>query len=176
MADSKESELRALLGQHDKVVYEAVKDGIVDDLPPEHQSLARAMAEHRHLRHIHHALEFADLREGEAYEIEVDGNVVSPMAHLAMHAAAKGQIDADPPVRAAFEKMVASGASPHHAEHVLAALFAELYFNLSKAAEAGTDPEKARAAYYRKIKKLTRDAFLRRKLLRQISAGHEAFE
>lgn len=175
MDKSKETELRALLGQHSKLIYDAVKAGMADDLPPEHQPLARAMAEHRHLPHVHNALEFADAREGEAYEIEVEGNVISPMAHLAMHAAAKGQIDADPPVRAAFDTMVAHGAS-HHAEHVLAALFAELYFNLSRAAHAGTDVEKVRAAYYRKIKKITRDTFYRRKLLQQFPADHEAFE
>ena len=134
MDDSKITELRQLMGQHNKLVYEAVKAGMVAELSPENQVLARAMSEHMHLKHVHNALEFADLREGEPYEIEVNGNVVSPLAHVAMHAAVKGQIEADPPVRAAFEKMVATGASAHHAEHILAALFAELYFNLSRAA------------------------------------------
>jgi chemotaxis response regulator CheB len=172
MDDSKVTELRRLTGRHNKLLYEAVKAGEVDEVPPESQTLARAMSEHMHLKHVHNALEFADLRDGEAYEIEVNGHVVSPLAHVAMHAAAKGQVEADHPVRAAFEKLVATGASAHHAEHVLAALFAELYFDLGQAAEAGTDVEKARARYYRKIKKITRDAFFRKKLLRQFPADH----
>ena len=80
------------------------------------------MQEHMHLKHVHNALEFADVREGERYEIEVEGQIVNPMAHVAVHATVKGQIKADPLVKAAFEKMVATGASPHHAEHVLCAM------------------------------------------------------
>jgi hypothetical protein len=34
----------------------------------EEQLLARAMQEHMHLKHIHNALEFADVREGAPYE------------------------------------------------------------------------------------------------------------
>jgi hypothetical protein len=176
MDESKDTELRRLTGRHSKLVYEAVKAGKVAELSPENQVLARAMSEHMHLRHVHNALEFADLREGEPYEIEVNGNVVSPMAHVTLHAAVKGQIAADPPVRAAFEKMVATGASAHHAEHILAALFAELYFDLTREAEAGGDGEKARAAYYRKIKKITVDAVYRKKLKRQFPADHLGFE
>jgi hypothetical protein len=129
-----------------------------------------------HLKHVHNALEFADLREGEAYEITVNGNVVNPLAHVTMHAAVKGQIEADPLVGAAFEKMVASGTSVHHAEHILAALFAELYFGLCKAADVGDDGEKTRAAYYRKIKKITGDPGYRKKLARQLPADHFVFE
>jgi hypothetical protein len=176
MDDSKDTELRRLTGRHSKLVYEAVKAGKVAELSQENQALARAMSEHMHLKHVHNALEFADLREGEPYEIEVNGNVVSPVAHVTMHAAVKGQFAADPPVRAAFEKMVATGASVHHAEYVLAALFAQLYFDLTQEAAAGGDGEKARAAYYRKIKKITRDAVLRRKLVRQFPADHFGFD
>jgi hypothetical protein len=46
------------------------------------------MQEHMHLKHIHNALEFADLREGAPYEIEFEGNVVSPPAHVAVQAPA----------------------------------------------------------------------------------------
>jgi hypothetical protein len=176
MDDSKITKLRQLTGQHNKLVYEAVKAGKVAELSPENQALAQAMGEHMQLKHVHNALEFADLRDGEPYEIEVNGNVVSPLAHVAMHAVAKGQVEADPRVRAAFEEMVATGASAHHAEHVLAALFAGLYFDLFSAAEAGNDVEKARAAYYRKIVKITRDAVFRRKLLRQFPADHFGFD
>jgi len=172
MDDSKDTELRRLAGRHTRLIYEAVKAGVVDSLSPEDQTLARATSEHMHLKHVHNALEFADVRGTEPYEIEVNGNVVSPLAHVTFHAVVKGQIAADPPVRAAFEKMVATGASAHHAEHVLAALFGEHYFNLSRAAQAGSGVEEARGSYYRKIKKITRDTFFRRKLLRQFPAEH----
>ena len=77
---------------------------------------------------------------------------------------------------AAFEKLTATGASAHHAEHVLAALFGELYFNLTRAAESGGGVEKARAAYYRKIKKIIQDAAYRKKLKRQFPADHFGFD
>ena len=64
------TELRKLVGQHEKIVYEAVKADTVAQLPHESQLFAKAMQEHMHLKHIHNALEFADLREGEPYEIE----------------------------------------------------------------------------------------------------------
>lgn len=175
MEDSKDSELRQLVGKHEKLIYEMVKLGQVDRLSPENQSLARAMSEHMHLRHVHNALEFADVHEGEPYEIEVDDNVVSPMAHLVMHAAVKGQIAENPPVRAAFAKLVATGTDPHHAEHMLGVLSAELFFDLTQGA-AGTGPEKASAAFYRKIKKLTQDATYRKKLKRQVPADHYGFD
>ena len=44
------------------------------------------------------------------------------MAHITAHAAIKGQLEQDPLIQAAFEKMVATGTSAHHAEHVLSAL------------------------------------------------------
>jgi len=51
------------------------------------------------LKHIHNALEFADLREGAPYEVEYEGNVVNPLAHVAVHAAVKGQIEKEPEVK-----------------------------------------------------------------------------
>jgi hypothetical protein len=163
MDDSNLPDLRQLMGRYDKLLYEAVKAGKVAELSPENQALARAMSEHMHLKHVHNALEFADLRDGEAYEIEINGNVVSPLAHVTMHAAVKGQVEADPAVRAAFEKLTATGASAHHAEHVLATLFAGLYFDLGQPALTDAGAEKARARYYQKIKKLTRDGAFRKK-------------
>ncbi|HXJ96997.1 MAG TPA: DUF1841 family protein [Terriglobia bacterium] len=176
MPDSKFADLRQLLGQRNKVLYEAVKAGRTADLPSEDQAMARAISEHMHLRHVHNALEFADLREGESYEIEVEGNAVSPTAHLVMHSAVKGQVEADPLVRAAFEKLVASGSSAHQAEHVLAFLFAGLYFEMSKPENTDAEVEKARAAYYRKIKKITQDAAYRKKLARQFRDEHFGFD
>lgn len=176
MDDSELSGLRKLVGQHDKLVYEAVKAGMVAELSPENQVIARAMQEHMHLEHVHNALEFADLREGEPYEIMVEGNPVSPMAHVASHAGVKGQIEADPLVRAAFEKMVATGTSAHHAEHVLAAMLAELMWEESRAVDAGGDIEKAKSTYYRRIRKLTCDSAFRKKTTRKFSADHFVFE
>jgi hypothetical protein len=106
------TELRKLVGQHQKIVYEAVKADTVAQLPHESQLFAKAMQEHIHLRHIHNALEFADLREGAPYEITVGGEPVNPLAHLTAHAAVKGQLEQDPLVRAAFEKMLATGPQP----------------------------------------------------------------
>ena len=104
MDDAKSSKLRMIVGQYKKLVHEAVKAGRVQDLSPDQQYLARAISEHLHLKHVHNALEFADLRDGEPYEIEVNGVVVSPMAHVTLHAAAKGQIAEDALVTAALEK------------------------------------------------------------------------
>ena len=87
------AKLRKLTGQLHKLTYEAVKAGAVAELPDEEQLFARAMQEHMHLKHIHNALEFADLRQGAPYEIEFEGNVVSPLAHVALHAAVKGQLE-----------------------------------------------------------------------------------
>jgi hypothetical protein len=176
MHDSKFTELRQLVGHRNKVLYETVKAGRIADVPPEEQPLAQAISEHMHMRHVHNALEFADLRRGERYEIEVEGKAVSPIAHVVMHSAVKGQVEADPRVRAAFEKLVATVASPHKAEHVLAYLFAELYFDMCKPGNTDADVEKARAAYYRKIKKITQDAAYRKKLARQFRDEHPGFE
>ena len=176
MDDAKLKELRELVGQHAKLVYEAVKTGMVDELPHESQLYAQVIQEHMHLKHIHNALEFADVREGEQYEITVGGKIVNPMAHIAAHSAVKGQIEQNPLVRAAFDKMVATGISAHHAEHVVGALFLEMEWESAQAIEAGKDSQKAQATYNRKIQKLTRDSVFRKKLIRQFSDDHSAFE
>jgi hypothetical protein len=134
------------------------------------------MQEHMHLKHVHNALEFADLREGAQYEITVGGETVSPLAHLDGHAAVKGQIEQDPLVKAAFEKMVATGTSAHHAEHILSAMLLEAYLGNAQAVTAGKDPEKAQKVYKRNIQKLIQDSAFRRKLTRQFRADHSAFE
>jgi hypothetical protein len=176
MDDAKLTDLRRLVGQHAKLVYEAVKSGMVVELPHESRLYAQAIQEHMHLKHIHNALEFADVREGEQYEIEVDGETVNPLAHIAAHSAVKGQIEQDPLVRAAFEKMVATGTSPHHAEHVLGALLLEEQWEGAQAIEAGKDAQKAQIAYKHKIQRLIRDSDFRKKLTRQFSEDHSAFE
>ena len=172
MEDPKLNELRKLVDGHNKIIYEIVKAGKLSDLPPEEQLIARAMQEHMHLKHVHNALEFADLREGEPYEIMVEGDPVSPLAHVMTHAAVKGQIEQDPSVRAAYEKMVATGSSAHLAEHVLGAMLMELMWEGDQAAGEG----KARSNYQCKITKLTRDSAFRRKVTRKFTPDHLAFE
>lgn len=171
--DDSRDDLRKLVGQHTKVVYEIVKTGRWDDLSDENRYIAQAIRQHMHLKHVHNTLEFADLREGEPYEVIVDGNPVSPMAHLSIHAGVAGQIEADPMVAAAFEKMVATGTSAHHAEHVLGASLGELVWAAGEGAEAF---EKARARYQRDVKKIARDSVFRKKLVRQFPSDHSIFE
>ena len=171
MDDSKLTELRTVVGQHEKLVYEAIKAGKVAELPHESQLIAQAIKEHMHLKHVHNALEFADLREGTPYEVKgPEGTIVSPMAHVSVHSAVKGQIEQDPLVRAAFEKMVATGTSGHHAEHVLSALLCELMWGTEH-----TTAEKAKATYNRKVKKLNWDSAFRKKLTQRFGADHLAF-
>ena len=71
---------------------------------------------------------------------------------------------------------MASGASTHHAEHILAAILFETQWEIAQAIDAGMDPQKARTAYDRKIQKLIRDSAYRKKFKREISADHTAFE
>jgi hypothetical protein len=172
--DDEDAKLRKLLGEFQQLTYEAVKTGTVDALPRDDQLLARAMQEHLHLKHVHNALEFADLREGAPYEIEFQGNTVNPLAHITVHAAVKGQIEQDPEVRAAFEKMVATGISAHHAEHVLGGLLAELIWGSSQSAE-GT-ASKAETRFNHSIQKLCRDSQFRKKMTRRFPENHSAFE
>jgi Domain of unknown function (DUF1841) len=176
MDDHQFEELRRLVGQNEKVVYEAVKAGRVAQLPHENQLFAKAIQEHMHLKHVHNALEFADLREGESYEITVGGEPVNPLAHLAAHAAVKGQVEQDPLVRAAFEKMVSTGTSAHHAEHILGALLLETEWETARAVEAGKDIEKIQKMYIHKLQKLSRDSAFRKKLAKRFTADHSAFE
>jgi hypothetical protein len=176
MDDPELTELRRLVGQHEKLVFEAIKAGRVAELPHESQLYAQAVQEHLHLTHVHNALEFADLREGAQYEITVAGEAVNPLAHVAAHAAVKGQLEQDPLVRAAFEKMVAAGTSAHHAEHILGALLLETEWETARAVEAGKDPVKAQRRYIRKLEKLIQELAYRKKITRQFGADHSAFE
>jgi hypothetical protein len=119
---------------------------------------------------------FADLREGEPYEITVGGEAVNPMAHLTAHAAVKGQVEQDRLVRAAFEKMVSAGTAAHHAEHILGALLFETEWEAARAVEAGKDIEKIQKMYIHKLQKLSRDPAFRKKLSQRFTADHSAFE
>ena len=176
MDDSQFAELRRLVGQNQKVVYEAVKAGSVSQLAHENQLYAKAVQEHVHLKHVHNALEFADLREGESYEVTVGGEPVNPLAHLTAHAAVKGQVEQDPLVRAAFDKMVSTGTSAHHAEHILGALLFETEWETARAVEAGKDIAKIQKIYIHRLQKLSRDSAFRKKLTQRFTADHSAFE
>jgi hypothetical protein len=127
-------------------------------LPSESQLFAKAVREHMHLKHVHNALEFADLREGESYEITVGGEPVNPLAHLTAHAAVKRQVEQDPLVRAAFDKVVSTGTSAHHAEHILGALLFETEWEMARAVEAGKDTEKIQKMCIHKLQKLSRES------------------
>ena len=175
MDDHERLKLSKLVGEFHQLTYEAVKAGVVDTLPRDDRLLGQAMQEHMHLKHVHNALEFADLREGAPYEIEFQGNTVNPLAHIAIHAAVKGQIEQDPEVRAAFEKMVATGTPAHQAEHVLGALLSELMWETSRAS-GGEVPAKAKVHYDRSIQKLCGDSAFRKKMARRFGASHSAFE
>ena len=105
---------------------------------------------------------------------DADTAVVATHSHA--HAAVKGQLEQDPLVRGAFEKLVATGTTTHHAEHVLGALLLETEWETARAVEAGKDPEKAQKRYIRKLEKLIREIAYRKKATRQFGADHSAFE
>src|SRR5262245_50411419 len=92
-SEEKLRELRKEVGKYNTLVYWAVREGMVSALPREGQILAKAIQDHLELPHIHNALEFGDVLEGEAYI--VDG--ASPIAHLYMHAAVEGMVEAGNP-------------------------------------------------------------------------------
>jgi hypothetical protein len=60
-----ERELLELVGQYDALVYAAVKQGRVAELPRDGQILAKVIQEHLGLPHIYNALDFADVRGGD---------------------------------------------------------------------------------------------------------------
>ena len=164
-----ERELLELVGQYDALVYAAVKQGRVAELPREGQILAKVIQEHLGLPHVHNALEFADVRGGEPYE--VDG--VSPMAHLRMHAAVEGMLDGgNADVKAAYEKLLATGIEGHHAVHIVGAIFMEYYFDAAKEMERGDASGKAERTFTRSLRRLCTDSSYRRKMARRFSEQH----
>jgi hypothetical protein len=70
---------------------------------------------------------------------------VNPLAHIGMHAAVNRQLEQDPLVRGAIQKMVAAGTAAHHAEHVLGTMLIEAEWESAQAIEAGKGTEKAQA-------------------------------
>jgi len=164
-----ERELLELVGQYDALVYAAVKQGRVAELPREGQILAKVIQEHLGLPHVHNALEFADVRGGEPYE--VDG--VSPVAHLRMHAAVEEMLDGgNADARAACEKLLTTGIERHHAVHIVGAIFMEYYFDAAEAMQRGAPSDKAERKFTRSLRKLCTDSSFRRKMARRFSEQH----
>jgi hypothetical protein len=164
-----ERELQELVGQYDALVYAAVKLGRVAELPREGQILAKVIQEHLGLPHVHNALEFADVRGGEPYE--VDG--VSPMAHLRMHAVVEGMLNGgNADVQAAYEKLLATGIERHHAVHILGAMFMGFYFDAAKEMERAAASDKAERKFTSSLRKLCTDSAYRRKMARRFGEGH----
>jgi hypothetical protein len=161
-------ELLEFLGEYDALVYAAVKQGRVAELAREGQCLAKAIQDHLGLPHIHNALEFADVRGAEYV---VDG--VSPMAHLRMHAAVEGMLSGgNEDVKAAFDKLLATGISRHHAIHIIGAIFMEFYFDATRDAERNLRSDKALRKFVRSLRKLCTDSSFRRKMVRRFGEGH----
>jgi len=156
--------LRRLTGQYEHSIYQAVKAGQISQLSGESLSIAQAMQEHVHLRHVHNALEFADLREGQRYEIEHQGNAVSPLAHIYLHAAVKQSVKLNAESRLAFEKLVSEGISKHHAEHILSMLISEALWQNAY----GGDPESVQKS----LKKLDASRKVRSNWVRKTSDAH----
>ena len=78
MDDHELEKLRKVIGEFHQLTYEAVKAGAVDALPGDDRLFAQAMQEHMHLKHVHNALEFADLREGAPLRNRVSGQHGEP--------------------------------------------------------------------------------------------------
>src|ERR1019366_8489450 len=164
-----QQELLELVAQYDALVYAAVKQGRVAELPREGQILAKVIQEHLGLPHVHNALEFADVRGGEPYE--VDG--VSPMAHLRMHTAVEGMLDGgNADVKVAYEKLLATGIERHHAVHILGAIFMEFYFDGAKGMQRGAPSDKAERKFTRSLRKVCTDSSFRTKMVRRFGEGH----
>ena len=168
-SEEKLSKLRELVGQYDVLVYAAVKQGRVAELPREGQILAKVIQEHLGLPHVHNALEFADVRGGEPYEV----GGVSPMAHLRMHAAVEGMLDGgNADVKAAFEKLLATGIERHHAVHIVGAIFVEFYFDAVKGIQQSAPSDKADRKFTRSLRKIHTDSSFRTKMARRFSEQH----
>ena len=155
----KNQELRDLLGKYDSLVYAAVKEGHVAELPEEDQCFARAILDHLGLPHIHNALEFADLRDGEPYV--VDG--VSPMAHLRMHTAVEEMLSGgNEEVNAAVDRLLSTGIGRHHAIHIVGAIFMQFYLDVSRELERGAQSDKPMRKFNRSVQRLRTDSSFRK--------------
>lgn len=175
MERSELEQLRSLVGKYTHMVYEAVKAGKVSELSHDEQLQAKAIQEHLHLPGVHNALEFADVREGQPFEMEVRGQPLSPLAHIAQHAAVLSMLEGDNDAKAAFETLTKEeGASEHHAIHMLSGLSLGFLW-VSCHGQHGLERDESdllRGDLGYALKRICRDPRYRRRLAQEFSASH----
>lgn len=161
-------ELRKLVGEQDHLIYQAVKAGEISHLSGEYLSLAEAIQDHLHLKHVRNAFEFADAREGQPYEIQHKGTTVSPLMHVTVHAAVKQALKQNEWARSAFAKLLAEGASKHHAEHILSMVFTEALWDVTHGGNA--------EAFRQEAEKICASRKARRRWIRSAPETHPSME
>jgi hypothetical protein len=161
-------ELGKLVGEKDHLIYQAVKAGGISRLSGESRSIAEAIQDHLHLSHVRNAFEFADVREGQPYEIQHEGTRVNPLAHVTLHAAVKESIKQHEWARWAFSKLLSEGVSKHHAEHILSMIFTESLWNVSHGGDA--------VGFRRGAEEICASRKVRRRWIRTAPEGHASME
>jgi hypothetical protein len=161
-------ELGELVGEQDHLIYQAVKAGGISHLSGESRSIAEAIQDHLHLSHVRNAFEFADVREGQPYEIQHEGTTVNPLAHVTVHAAVKESIKQHEWARSAFTKLVSEGVTKHHAEHILSMIFVETLWN----ATHGSDAE----GFRQRAERICASRKARRRWIRSAPDTHPSME
>lgn len=164
MPEGNLNRLRKLVGQHEHLVYGAVKAGGIGHLSGESLSLAEAIQDHANLRHIHNALEYSDVREGQPYEIQYQGDTVNPLMHVYSHAAVKESVTHNEGASSAFAKLLSEGISRHHAEHILSMFLLEAEWH----AAHGGDEE----GFQNSLQKICASRKFRRKWIEKTSGAH----
>jgi hypothetical protein len=163
---TEQNELRKLLGKYDRSIYQLVRAGQADQLSGEDRSFAEAIQEHLHLSHIHNALEFADVREGQQYEIQYQGEPLNPLLHLTMHSAVKQMVEQSENARLAFNALLADGINRHHAEHILSMVLGEALWNAGHpSGDKSYDMQKT-------LRKLSTNARFRNEWISKTSDAH----
>jgi hypothetical protein len=162
------NEFRKLVGEQDHLIYQTVKLGGTSHLSGESLSIAEAIQDHLHISHVCNAFEFADVREGEPYEIQHEGAAINPLAHVTVHAAVKESIKQNEWARSAFAKLLSEGVSKHHAEHILTMIFVEALWD----AAHGGDAEGFRQG----AEKICASTRFRRRWIRSAPEAHPGME
>jgi hypothetical protein len=175
MSSNRKQQLRRLVDEDDHAIYEAVKAGKVSELPHEDQLQAKAMEEHLDLPGVHNALEFADLREGQPFEMEASGHPLSPLAHITVHAVVLSMLEENSDARAAFERLTKEkSVSEHHAIHVLGSLFFGFYLVAGRGRSAleKDDRDLYRGDFEDALKRICRDPRYRYKVIQKFPPSH----
>lgn len=163
------------MGKLGHLVYGAVKADRVDDLPGETKCMALAMKEHAHLPGVHNALEFADVRDGEPHEIDVDGEPLNPLAHISLHAAVLEMVQNNKEAEAAFRALVGEGINRHHAVHILGGLvggFLWVRARKAKGLDASDDTGLLQGDIEQALARIQRDGDYRAQLIGTFTAAH----